>query len=177
MKPTPILFLDLDGTVRLGPVERKGKFVNEPADVDIFDGVVDIMKSYKARGWRIVSVSNQGGIALGHVSANAVNRTMMETSRMCANLFDKMLWCEHHPAAKGETEAETLEKSSCLCRKPRIGMVVMAIAALSAEYRNEYYRPYSSLFVGDMVDDELCAASAGIPFMSADAWRRKGPLR
>lgn len=169
MKPTPILFLDLDGTVRLGPEERKGQFVNGPEDVELFDGVLDIMKSYKDRGWRIVAISNQGGIALHKVTDGQVARGMEETNRLCARLFDRMMWCAHHPAAADRNDAV------CLCRKPRIGNVVAAMISMSQTY-DEYYAPYACLFVGDMQDDWDCAAQANIPFMMANHWREKGPL-
>lgn len=174
MKTTPILFLDLDGTVRLGPAELNGKFVNEPADVELFDGMTDLLKSYKERGWRIVAISNQGGIALGHATENGIARSMQETNRLCANLFDLMLWCTHHPDAKGDEFATTEEKSICFCRKPRIGYVVSAFIQLSQQHPNEMYRPYDCLFVGDMDSDKECAENANIPFMWAGDWRLRG---
>lgn len=63
-KRTPVLWLDLDGTVRKGKDEL-GKFVNEAKDVIVFAGVREMLKRYKRLGWRIVAVSNQGGLALG----------------------------------------------------------------------------------------------------------------
>jgi len=173
-RPTPILFLDLDGTVRKGPKEL-GRFVNGPEDVELFDGMVELIKSYKARGWRIVAISNQGGIALGDVTANSVNRAMEETNRLCARLFDRMYWCTHHPDAVADEYASKEEKSICLCRKPMIGYVVVAMASMAEQY-DEFYRPYTSLFVGDMEDDKQCAANANIPFKWSDTWREKGPL-
>src|SRR6516164_7531955 len=97
---TPVLFVDLDDTIRKGPKALGGKFVNGPGDVDVFDGVREILQSYKDNKWKIVSISNQGGVALGLVSASEVNRAMVETSRQCNNLFDGMLWCPHHPKAE-----------------------------------------------------------------------------
>lgn len=173
-KPTPILFLDLDDTVRKGP-KSLGRFVNGPEDVELFDGMVDLIKSYKARGWRVVAISNQGGIALGLVSDHMVTRAMEETNRLCARLFDRMYWCTHHPDAKGDEFASTEEKSICLCRKPRIGFIVAAMASMAEQY-GETYRPYNSLFVGDMMKDKECADNANIPFMWADIWRERGPL-
>lgn len=174
MKPTPILFLDLDGTVRYNGKDPKG-FINSPDEVEIYDGVVDILKSYKSKGWRIVSISNQGGIALGYVTSNNVARAMQETNRMCANLFDRMYWCDHHPDAEGDEFTSKEEKSICLCRKPRIGFVIAAMASLSEKYEDEY-RPYACLFVGDRAEDRGCAEGAGIPFMDAEVWRKNGPI-
>lgn len=169
MKPTPILFVDLDQTVRYNSKDPKD-FISEPADIEIYDGVVDILKSYKQRGWRIVAISNQGGIAMGHVTDNEVNRGMQETNRLCASLFDRMLWCPHHP------DADSNEESICFCRKPRIGHVITAIVSLSQQHKDEVYRPYACLFVGDRQEDCDCAANANMPFEWAEAWRARGPL-
>jgi len=169
-KPTPILFLDLDGTVRLGMAEL-GRFVNDPTDVEIFPGVIELLQQYKGRGWRICGVSNQGGIALHHVSIGQVSRAMAETNRLCANLFDRMIWCEHHPEAQRDTQAETLEASRCWCRKPAAGMLFACIHSLSEQYTNEFYRPYACLMVGDLPEDQQCAINANIPFQWAVDWR------
>lgn len=174
-KPTPILFLDLDGTIRLGPTERRGQFVNGPEDVELFPGVLDILRSYKERGWRLVTISNQGGVALGYADYHKVARGMDETRRLCANLIDKMYWCTHHPDAEGDDLTSKEEKSICFCRKPRIGYVVSAMVELNRTFQ-ELYRPYNCLFVGDMEDDKQCAENANIPFMWAADWRARGPL-
>lgn len=173
MKPTPILFLDLDGTVRYS--SDPGGFIHDPVDVEIYNGVVDILKSYKAKGWRIVSISNQGGIAMGYVTEHQVARNMQETNRMCANLFDRMYWCIHHPSAEADDFSSKEEKSICLCRKPRIGYVINAMLSLSEQYGDDY-RPYTCLFVGDRAEDEGCAKASGIPFMGAEKWRELGPI-
>lgn len=168
MKPTPILFIDLDGTVRKG-IKELGGFVNGPSDVELFDGVYEILRSYKERGWKIVAISNQGGIALGHVTDSDVARAMQETSRLCGNLFDGMLWCPHHPNAIKDDPA-----NDCICRKPNIANVVRAFTTLANQ--GIYSYPSACLFVGDMEDDERCASNAHIPFMWANDWRQQGPL-
>lgn len=172
-RPTPVLFLDLDGTVRHGKSEL-GHFVNGPEDVEIFPGVVDKMRAWKSTGGRIVSISNQGGIALGFVSDNAVNRAMMETNRLCANLFDSMQWCPHHPEAKADTPDEVKELRYCWCRKPQIGMILGAVTQLAQNHPDEYYRPYACTMVGDRDEDRICAENAGIRFIWAKNWREEG---
>jgi histidinol-phosphate phosphatase family protein len=167
MKITPILFLDLDGTVR----ERRTDIgqEDEPKNVTLFDGMTDLIKSYKSKGWRVVSISNQGGIAMGYITDRAVGIAMQETNRLCANLFDRMFWCTHHPKALEESQRE------CFCRKPNPFYIYFSIISLSAEYK-EQYLPSHCLFVGDMIDDQKCAENAGIPFMHASDWRKKGQI-
>ncbi len=161
--PTPVLYLDIDGTVRHG-MDELGHFVNCIADVKIFPDALKLMRKAKAEGHRIVGISNQGGIALGHLTMKACIGIMFETQKQCDGLFDKIAWCQHHPNAKDPEMAE------CWCRKPRIGLIVETMLDL-AQHTNEYYPPAFGLFVGDRAEDKECAANAGLRFMWAADWR------
>lgn len=162
-KRTRVLYLDLDGTVRKG-FDELGRFVNTAKDVQVFPEVPGLLRIYKKAGWRIVGISNQGGIALGHMTLEQCAEAMMETHRQCRYAFDKIAWCRHHPEAKDP------EYAICWCRKPKAGLVIETALDL-ARANNEYYPPHLSLFVGDRPEDECCAANAGIPFMWAKDWR------
>ena len=163
---TPVLYLDLDGTVRKGK-ETLGRFVNKATDVEVFAEVPAILREYKKKGWRIAAISNQGGVALGILSAEDCMAAMMETQRQCGGQFDKICFCTHHP------DADDPEYAVCWCRKPRIGLILTAATAMSEAF-NEYYPPHLALFVGDRPEDKECAANAGINFMDATEWRAGG---
>lgn len=161
----PLLALDLDGTVRKG-FDELGRFVNGPADVDVFPEAVKQMRAWKAKGGRIIGVSNQGGIALGHVTMQAVIDAMMETQRQAEGLFDKIAWCQHHPGASDP------EYSRCWCRKPAPGLLIETALQLARDTgHSEIYPPHLGLFVGDRPEDEQCAKIASFDFMEAKAWR------
>lgn len=167
----PVLYLDLDGTVR----KRKGKdelgyFVNAADDVEVFPEVPNLLFEYKRLGWRIVGISNQGGIALGYVRPTAVYEAMSETQRQTGAAFDKITWCSHHPDAKDP------EMAVCWCRKPRPGMIIETALNMARKY-NEIYPPHMGLFVGDMDSDCACAENAGLPFMKAEVWRTAHHLK
>lgn len=162
-KRVPVLYLDIDGTVRHG-YDELGHFVNKAEDVKVFDGVPELLWNYKKLGWRIVGVSNQGGIALGHMTMEDCVAQMAETQRQCLSAFDKIAWCSHHPAAKDP------EMAVCWCRKPKAGLIIEAALALCAT-TGEMYPPHMSLMVGDMDTDQQCADNAGLTFMYANAWR------
>jgi len=162
-KPTPILFLDLDSTVRKG-VDELGHFVHTVADVEVFPAAVEQMKKAKAQGWRIVAITNQGGVALGSFPYSDAVATLAETNKQTGELFDKMMMCIHHPDAKDP------EMAVCWCRKPKPGMVIEAAIGLGVQH-NEYYPPHMALFVGDRPEDQQCAEAAGIQFMDAKKWR------
>jgi D-glycero-D-manno-heptose 1,7-bisphosphate phosphatase len=163
-RPTPVLYLDLDGTVRHGHDEL-GRFVNGPKDVVIFPEAVEMMRRWKAGGGRIIGVSNQGGIALGYLTESSCAEAMMKTYQLTNHLFDKIAWCHHHP------KAEHPEMARCWCRKPSPGLLIEAALDLAGKHRGEIYPPYMALMVGDRPEDEECARIAGIDFQWAADWR------
>ena len=162
-KTVGLLVLDIDGTVRHG-LDESGRFVNGPDDVVVFPEAVTQMRRWKAGGGRIVGVSNQGGIALGHVSLQMVTAAMIETHRQTDYQFDKLAWCQHHP------DAEDPEMARCWCRKPSPGLLIEAALEMAHE-TGEIYPPALGLMVGDHPEDEQCARLAGFPFMAAAVWR------
>ena len=162
-RPTPMLYLDLDGTVRHGKDEL-GRWVNGPDDVVIFPEAVEMMRRWKDGGGRIVGVSNQGGIALGYLSDEMCCAAMMRTQELADGLFDKIAWCGHHP------QAVHPEMARCWCRKPAPGLLIGAALSMSA-IRGEIYPPYMALMVGDRPEDQECARIADIDFTWAAEWR------
>lgn len=163
----PVLWLDIDGTVRHS-VEQLGRFVKIAADVVVFREVPQLLRAYKDAGWRIVGVSNQGGVALGHLTVHDVYANMNETMRQCGGHFDRIGFCCHHP------DANEAEMACCWCRKPRIGLLVELGLNLAAQH-GECYPPHMGLFVGDRPEDAQCASNAGLRFMEAIAWRQLDP--
>lgn len=153
----PVLFLDLDDTVRWGR-STLGRFVNGPDDVTVFPEAVTMMARWKARGGRVVAVSNQGGVGLGLVDPTAMIAAMYETNRQTGDLFDLLVWCPHAPTAR------------CWCRKPEPGMLYTAMAHLATAH-HEISPREQALMVGDRPEDQECAAAARVRFMHAEQWR------
>jgi D-glycero-D-manno-heptose 1,7-bisphosphate phosphatase len=169
IEPTiPVLYLDIDGTVRQGKDDALGRFVNGPEDVRVFPEAVTMMRRWKAGGGRIIGVSNQGGIALGIVAEWQVAAAMMETYRQADELFDKIAYCKHHPNATDP------EMARCWCRKPKAGLLIESALDLAQQFR-EIYPPYMGLMVGDRPEDEACAEAAGLDFQWAADWRAQAP--
>lgn len=167
-KAVPLLAVDLDGTVRHG-FDELGRFVNCADDVVVFPEAVEMLRRWKDAGGRIVAVSNQGGIALGHMTMRACAEAMMRTHILSDKLIDKIAWCAHHPAAN------RLEMARCWCRKPKPGLLIEAALDLAARY-GEFYPPYMGLFVGDRPEDEECARLAGFDFQWAADWRAQAKV-
>lgn len=162
-RPTPLLFLDLDGTVRHG-YDELGRFVNGPDDVVIFPEALEMMRRWRTAGGRIVGVSNQGGVSLGHLSYPDCRRAMARTQMLTGNLFDKIAFCIHHP------RADHPEMARCWCRKPAPGLLIESALAL-AEATGEHYPTYMALMVGDRFEDEGAATAANVDFIHAAEWR------
>lgn len=163
-RTVPVLWLDLDGTVRKG-YDELGRWVNGPEDVEVFPEAVERMRAWKAGGGRIVGVSNQGGIALRHVTAVQVQAAMLRTHELTGGLFDKIAYCSHHPSA------DHPEWARCWCRKPAPGLLIESGLSLTERYRDEAYPPYMALMVGDRPEDQECARIASIDFQWAADWR------
>lgn len=160
----PVLYLDIDGTVRWS-VDELGHYVGGPEDVHVYPEVPNLLYRYRAAGWRIVGVSNQGGVAKGRVTWERVQAAMAETQRQCGGLFDSIAACPHHPDAIDPADR------ACWCRKPRPGLVIEAALAMAQRHPGETYPPALGLMVGDRPEDEGCAEAAGLQFMPASQWR------
>ena len=163
-----VLYTDIDGTIRWGKDEL-GRFVNGPEDVRVFDEVPKLLHDYKRLGWRIVGITNQGGIALGHMDTQTCIEALDETQRQTGNMFDKIVFCPHHP------QADDAYMAICWCRKPKAGLVIEAAMSLSI-MNYEIYPPHMGIFVGDRPEDEQCAQAAGLTFWEAEEWRKGAHL-
>jgi D-glycero-D-manno-heptose 1,7-bisphosphate phosphatase len=170
-----IIFLDLDGTVRYSAHESG--FINHPGDVRVYPEAAEQMAKFIEAGWNVCFVSNQGGIAAGHTTAEEFEagwwRTMelvidympMPTSEEFrqALRLDMLMFCPH------------AVDSGCLCRKPWPGMVSLAVQAVQRmRHHGSATDPIDMsqcLFVGDRTEDEGCARACGVPFIHAERWR------
>lgn len=159
-----MLYLDLDGTVRHG-FDELGRFVNSPDDVVIFPQAVEMMRRWKSGGGRSVGVSNQGGIALGHLTMQDCAAAMVRTHELADQLFDKILWCRHHPTADNPLLAR------CWCRKPSPGLLIEGALYMALEHKEEIYPLHMALMVGDLLVDKKCADAASVDFQWASEWR------
>lgn len=162
--PTALLVVDVDGTIRQGIDDALGRFVNGPDDVRVFPEAVTLLQEWRSRGGRVIFVSNQGGIALGLVSAESVMAAMKETLRQARLQADTIVVCPHHPDAKDPGDAR------CWCRKPSPGGLVVAAYTLGMHY-DEHYPSRLGLFVGDREEDRECARLCSFDFMWAKEWR------
>jgi len=135
---TPELVLvDRDGTlVRDVPYNR------DPALVDPLPGVGEALDRLRARGIRVGIVSNQSGIARGHLTQHEAERVMARTVELLGP-FDDVRWCPHGP------------HDGCGCRKPAPELLLGAAAELAVE-------PRRCAMIGDIGADVEAAKAAGM---------------
>jgi histidinol-phosphate phosphatase family protein len=161
IKTSRLLFLDRDGTLNYSLGEHPP---NHPTEVRLLPGVASKLHRCTAMGWRIVIITNQGGIAFGYLTesqAHAIHRAVLNALPV---EVDASYLCPHHPDGTIARYAIT-----CPNRKPSPGAILDALTLFGAE-------PQNCLFVGDRDSDRLAAAAAGVPFKWAwEFFGRKPP--
>jgi len=139
-KMQPAVFLDRDGVIN-----KEIHFLHEPEKFEFLPEVIDAVKQIQNMHYRIVIVTNQGGIGLGYFTKEdffKVNSKMLgEFSKNGINI-DKIYFCPHSKSEK------------CNCRKPKTGMFDRAKKELNIDMKK-------SFTIGDMNSDIEAGKAAG----------------
>lgn len=104
-----IVFLDRDGTIIVDKA-----YLNDPEEVEFFSGVIDGLKKLVDKGFKLVIVTNQSGIARGLVKVENLDKIHQKIVEVLKNHnveIYKIYYCPHLP------------EENCDCRKPKTGMV------------------------------------------------------
>lgn len=113
---TAAAFLDRDGVInRKAP---DGRYITSWEEFEFLPGAPAALRSLRQRGVRLLVVTNQRGVALGLMTASAVDEVharMNEALRDAGGEVDGIFVCPH---AEGV----------CDCRKPRTGLFLQALA-------------------------------------------------
>lgn len=136
------VFLDRDGTI----VEDPG-FLHEPGKVKLLPGAGEAIRRLNERGFLVITVSNQSGIARGRYTALdyvAVQRRLGELLQGHGAHLDGAYFCPHHPQVTGP----------CECRKPGTKLFRDAQEALDIDFARSW-------LVGDRLSDVQPALSLG----------------
>lgn len=164
MQPTdyetrPALFCDLDGTLRR-------HHVNLPVEQELYEGVEETLSRWHEAGYLVFVITNQGAVAHG----NKTVESLQDEFKAFLELFDdssiieSIVWTGTHPHG----HVPPYGRRSML-HKPHTGMITVAEnEAIEQGYILDYER---SLFVGDQMEDNVCAEKADIPFIYATDFR------
>ena len=126
------VFLDKDGTL----IENVPYNV-DPALVALTPGAGQALEWFAERGFRLIVVSNQSGVADGWFAEHAlrgVERRIAELLTPHGVAIEAFYYCVHSALA------------GCSCRKPRPGLLRRASAELGIELS-------ASWLIGDILDD------------------------
>ncbi|MFT6986087.1 MAG: D-glycero-D-manno-heptose 1,7-bisphosphate phosphatase [Psychromonas sp.] len=142
------VFLDRDGVINVD-----NGYVSKVDDFEFIEGVIDACKKLKEKGYLLVVITNQSGIARGYFTEQQFHTLTewMDWSFTDRGVdLDGIYYCPHH-YEKGIGEF----KLDCDCRKPKPGMLLSAIEELNIDVTN-------SILVGDKVSDIQAGIAAGV---------------
>jgi histidinol-phosphate phosphatase family protein len=147
----PAVVLDRDGVLNERP--PRAEYVRRPAEFRWLDGAREAIALFTNRGYRVVVVTNQAGIARGAMTAadlEAVHRRMIGEAADGGGVISAIYHCPHD------------WDEGCACRKPRPGMLYQAQHELQLDLSR-------TAFIGDDERDAEAAHAANMPYLSVDA--------
>ena len=136
-------FLDRDGVINIDH-----GYLYRPEDFEFTNGIFEACQHLQRKGYLLVVVTNQSGIARGLYSEadfRELTRWMLQRFQEQGVEIAAVYHCPHHPEYTG----------ACTCRKPAPGMLLRAIKELRID-------PAASLMLGDKESDMQAAAAAGV---------------
>ena len=144
----PALFLDRDGVINIDHA-----YVHRREDFDFVEGIFELVRTARERGYLVFVITNQAGIGRGKYT-EADFHTLTEW--MCGEFaaqgasIDKVYFCPYH-AEHGVGHY----KVDSPFRKPNPGMILQAAQEFDVDLG-------ASLLLGDMETDIQAGARAGV---------------
>jgi D-glycero-D-manno-heptose 1,7-bisphosphate phosphatase len=141
------VFLDRDGVL----IEDTG-YLADPEGVTLLPGVGEALRAFRERGWRLVVVTNQSGVARGLFTLERLEEIHVRLVRLLAAegvRLDALYFCPHH--ADGSRAPFNVP---CEHRKPGPGMLRAAAARLGLSLP-------ACWMVGDKESDVRAGYAAG----------------
>ena len=144
----PCAFLDRDGTLNVDT-----GYTHRPEDLTLVEGAREAVRRLNDRGWLVVVVTNQSGIARGYFDEAAMHRfhdaVQAELAQAGARI-DAFYFCPHH--VEGVVPGYCADHPD---RKPAPGMLLRAMADWDID-------PARSFMIGDKADDVAAGEAAGV---------------
>ena len=137
------LFLDRDGVVNI-----EKNYLYKIEEFEFCEGIFQLCRYFQRRGYLIVIITNQSGIARGYYSEDdflKLTRYMLDAFKSEGIEISSLKFCPHHPDFTG----------ICECRKPSNGMILSAAKELNIDLS-------SSILIGDKLSDIEAGRSAGV---------------
>jgi len=138
-----VIFLDRDGVV----IKERGEYNYLPDHIIMVEGIVEAFHKIIRKGFEIIIISNQGGIALGKYKARDVkyiNDSIKQFFKSYGIKILDIVYCPHHP-----------DTSRCICRKPDSLLIEKMMHIYNID-------PKVSWFIGDQERDVEAGQKAGL---------------
>jgi len=138
------IFIDRDGVIN---DDRGHYYIFKLEDFRINEGVKEALKLLQDKGYLLIVISNQGGIARGlytRQDTDRIHKQFILEMQKDGVIITDILYCPHH---------QTVEK--CLCRKPEPLLIEKALAKYRIDGKSSY-------FIGDKESDMEAGRRAGI---------------
>jgi histidinol-phosphate phosphatase family protein len=159
------VLLDRDGVINALVHHQESGVIDAPftrSQFKLLPRVPEAVRLLNDLGLAVAIVSNQPGIAKGHLKAEmlkAFDRAMLKQIRAAGGRIDHIYYCLHHPEAKVPKL-----RQRCDCRKPEIGMLKNAAADLQVALDECY-------MVGDGITDLMAGSRAGCRTVFVGRWK------
>lgn len=143
------VFFDRDGIIN----RELDRYVEHLGEFEILDGVGEALKRIKSKGYYLILVTNQGGIAKGlysHDTVNEIHQSLQEYLKGYDAEFDELYYSPHHP-----------DFGNSLNRKPGSMMLERGLARFDID-------PNQSYLIGDKERDIQAAEAVGVKGILVD---------
>lgn len=144
----PMALLDRDGVINLDV-----GYPHRPDQIVWVDGIFDALARLRQKGYRVVVVTNQSGVARGMFTCGDVERLhawMAEEIAARGGRIDAFFYCPYHPEAP--LDAWRMDHED---RKPKPGMVIKALQRFPTQIAG-------SFLIGDNATDIAAASAADL---------------
>jgi D-glycero-D-manno-heptose 1,7-bisphosphate phosphatase len=159
------VLLDRDGVINALVYHPDAGIIEAPSTESqfrILPRVPSAIRLMNELGLRVAIVSNQPGIAKGHLKPGmlkAFERITNAKIRKGGGQIDSIHYCLHHPEAK-----VAKLRRRCHCRKPEIGLLEEAALNLQVPLSECY-------MIGDGIPDLLAGSRAGCRTIFVGRWK------
>ena len=139
------IFFDRDGTLN---EFKLGDYITQVEELVLLNGAARAVKKANAAGYLCIIVTNQGGVihnrGLAYSDVERINERLVQLLNEEGGKIDGIYVCPHYPGYE-----------SCTCRKPKTGLINMAVSDFSISLNNSY-------IIGDSDSDVLAGKNAGL---------------
>ncbi len=141
-----VIFLDRDGTLN-----EEVNYLHRREDLRLLPGVPEALRRFRERGYRLVVVTNQAGIARGYyreADVDALHAYLNGVLRPQGAEIDCFFYCPHHPE-----HGLGAYRTACRCRKPEPGLLERAEQYFAVDKAHSW-----------MIGDKLSDVEAGVRY-------------